>query len=164
MTHGPLSAQPGDFDFLSGEWRIAHRRRTSADGQAEVWDAFEGEASVHGLLAGTVSVEELRIPARQFAGMGLRLFDPTRRLWADHWVNGKHTVIEGEPTYGGFTAERVGVFDSDGTGADGRALRVRGVWDRITPSSCRWWQAVSYDGGSTWLHNWFMDWTRVPGS
>ena len=41
---------------------------------------------MYGILGGTVSVEELRIPARQFSGMGLRLLDPVRRLWADHWA------------------------------------------------------------------------------
>ena len=37
----------------------------------------------------------------------------------------------------------------------------RGVWDRITPTSCRWHQSTSKDGGKTWDYNWYMDWTRV---
>ena len=40
-------------------------------------------------------------------------------------------------------------------------IKVRGVWDRITRTSCRWHQAVSRDGGNTWDVNWWMDWTRV---
>jgi hypothetical protein len=42
---------------------------------------------VHGILAGVGSVEELRIPARNFSGMGLRLLDLEKKVWADHWVN-----------------------------------------------------------------------------
>ena len=30
------------------------------------------------------------------------------------------------------------------------AVKVRGVWDYITPTSCRWRQAVSRDGGEAW--------------
>jgi hypothetical protein len=37
----------------------------------------------------------------------------------------------------------------------------RGVWDRITPSSCRWFQSDTKDGGTTWDDTWFMAWTRV---
>ena len=38
---------------------------------------------------------------------------------------------------------------------------VRGLWDRITPTSCRWSQALSYDDGKTWQDTWRMDWTRA---
>lgn len=44
---------------------------------------------MHGLLGGIASVEDLRIPARGFSGLGLRLLDTERRLWADYGVNGK---------------------------------------------------------------------------
>lgn len=44
---------------------------------------------------------------------------------------------------------------------EGAKVLARGVWDRITPASCRWHQATSKDGGATWAPNWFMDWTRV---
>jgi hypothetical protein len=160
--HAGLSAAKGDFDFLAGEWRITNRRLTGRDANgAEVWDIFEGEATVHRLLDGLVSVEELRIPARGFSGMGLRMFDPKKGLWSDHWVNGKHTAIAGEPTYGGFNAQREGIFQGDDTDDKGRPIRVKGQWDRITPTSCRWWQGTSRDGGATWEINWSMEWTRV---
>jgi len=38
---------------------------------------------------------------------------------------------------------------------------VRGMWDRITPVSCRWSQATSRDNGRTWEDNWLMDWVRA---
>jgi hypothetical protein len=37
----------------------------------------------------------------------------------------------------------------------------RGVWDMITPTSCRLYQTVSKDGGKTWQDNWIMAWSRV---
>ncbi len=147
--------RPGDFKFLEGEWRIANRR-LKAPGE---WDTFAGEATVYSLLDGVGSVEELRIPARQFAGMGLRLLDVKAQLWRDFWVNAKSGVLTPPGMPGGF-ANGVGTFEADDV--DGELpIKVRGTWDRITPVSCRWQQAVSRDGGSTWEINWSMDWTRV---
>lgn len=148
---------PGDFDFLAGEWKIRNRRLKSGD-PAE-WETFDGEATVHRILAGAGSVEDLRIPSRGFAGMGLRLLDREQRLWADHWVNAKSGVLTPPPSWGSFVAG-VGTWDSDDTDGE-RPIIVRGVWDRITPRSCRWFQAVSRDGGATWQENWVMDWQRA---
>lgn len=154
-----LAGQPsasgvaGDFNFLDGEWKIRNRRL-----QEGSWDEFEGEATVHSILNGLVSVEELRIPARDFSGMGLRVLDLEKKLWADYWVNGKAGVQHG-PTWGGFVSG-IGTWESNDTD-NGSAIIVRGVWDRITPDSCRWYQAVSSDGGNTWQENWIMHWTRA---
>ncbi len=53
----------------------------------------------------------------------------------------------------------VGTWDADDT-EDGKPIIYRGVWDQLTPSSCRWFQASSRDGGKTWLQNWVMHWVR----
>lgn len=144
------TGKAGDFDFLNGHWKIQNRRLK--DG---VWDQFEGEASVSGILGGLVSVEELRIPARNFSGMGLRTLDVERKLWSDYWLNSQSGVLSAVPVWGGFV-DGVGTWD----GVDGETT-VRGVWDQITPSSCRWRQAVSRDDGKTWEENWVMQWVRV---
>jgi hypothetical protein len=54
----------------------------------------------------------------------------------------------------------VGTFTSDYE-ENGRPMRVRYLWSRITPTSARWEQATSADLGKTWDTNWTMDWTRV---
>jgi hypothetical protein len=148
------TGKPGDFGFLTGEWRIRNRRLK--DGK---WDEFDGEATVVGILGGVASVEELRIPARNFSGMGLRLLDVERKLWADYWVNGQGGVLTPPPAWGSFT-QGVGTWDSDEVD-NGKAMIVRGVWDQVTPNSCRWYQAVSHDDGKTWQENWVMHWTRA---
>lgn len=148
------TGKPGDFDFLSGHWKIKNRQRKKG-----VWESFEGEATVYGILAGIASVEELRIPSRNFSGMGLRLLDVDRKLWADYWVNGKSGVLTPPPSLGSFV-NGVGTWDSDEFDAN-QPIIVRGVWDRITLNTCRWYQAVSHDGGKTWTENWLMDWTRA---
>jgi hypothetical protein len=148
--------KPGDFDFLAGEWKISHRQ-LKADGIT--WDEYEGEATCWTILGGVGSVEELRIPARKFSGMGLRLLDVQQQLWSDFWVNARSGVLA-TPGMSGSFEDGSGIFIADDMDGD-RAIKVRGVWDRITPNSCRWHQAISRDGGKTWQENWFMDWVRV---
>ena len=154
----PTGSGIGDFEFLAGEWTIENRRLVEPnDGGAPTWDEFEGEATVHSLLGGLASIEELRIPARGFSGMGVRVFDIERGQWADHWVSGKVGVVY-PPMYGTFV-DGVGTFTAEDLD-DGIPVLGRGIWDSITPSSCRWHQASSGDNGATWDHNWFMQWTR----
>lgn len=152
-----LYGKPGDFDFLAGEWKIQHRRLKTPG--TDDWDEFEGEATCWTILAGVGSVEELRIPARNFSGMGLRLLDVEKRLWSDFWVNAKSGILTTPGTTGVFV-DGAGTFVADDVDGD-TPIKVRGVWDRITPTSCRWHQALSYDGGKTWQGQWFMDWTRA---
>jgi hypothetical protein len=146
----------GDFGFLAGDWKISHRRLKTPG--SDDWDVFEGEATVWPALGGMASIEELRIPARKFSGMGVRLFHVEKKLWADHWVSGQNGVLN-EPMMGSFQ-DGVGTFIADDMDGD-RPVKARGVWDRITPASCRWHQATSADGGKTWEGNWYMDWARA---
>ena len=148
-----------DFDFLTGEWVIENRRLVTPGG--DDWDEFEGEATVTSVLGGMASIEDLRIPARGFAGMGVRVFHVETGQWADHWVSGRDGVVN-EPMMGSFV-DGVGTFtavDDD----DGHPVIARGVWDEITPTSCRWHQATSADGGFNWDLNWEMHWRRAEVS
>lgn len=156
-TQTPPPGKPGDFDFLAGEWRIQHRRLKPDS--TDDWDEFAGEATCFSILGGVGSVEELRIPARNFSGMGLRLLDVGAHVWNDFWVNAASGVLS-TPGMTGYFADGVATFSADDVDGD-QPIRVRGVWDRITPTSCRWQQAISRDGGQTWITNWSMDWQRA---
>lgn len=147
----------GDFDFLAGEWAIKNRRLK--DGTTNVWEEFDGGATVHRVMAGQASIEELRARGK-FLGMGVRVWRPETQQWADHWT-GSYNGVVNDPQMGTFIGGE-GVFLSEET-VDGVAWTYRGLWDRITPTSCRWTQASSKDGGKTWAYNWYMDWTRIGG-
>ena len=144
----------GDFDFLSGNWKIKNRQLKNG-----AWENFDSEATVYGILAGIASVEELRIPARNFSGMGLRLLDVEKKLWGDYWVNSKSGVLTPPPSWGSFV-NGVGTWDSYETETK-QAVIERGVWDRIA----RWWQdldrklvdgldtcGISTATVTTWVH------------
>ncbi|MBL8524614.1 MAG: hypothetical protein JNN20_13060 [Betaproteobacteria bacterium] len=153
-TAKPTPGKPGDFNFLAGNWKISHRRLKGKE-----WDEFKGEATCWTILGGICSVEELRIPSRDFSGMGLRLLDVEKKQWCDYWVNGKSGVLTPPPMTGSFE-NGAGIFIADEM-EDGKPVKYRGVWDRITANSCRWYQSVSRDGGKTWDDNWFMEWVRA---
>jgi hypothetical protein len=53
----------------------------------------------------------------------------------------------------------IGTFVGDDT-LDGRPIKTRVIWSRITPRSARWEQAASGDGGVTWETNWTSDFER----
>jgi hypothetical protein len=150
----PTPGKPGDFAFLTGEWKIANRSLVNG-----AWLEYPGEATVHSILEGICSVEELRIPARGFSGMGLRLLDVSTKVWSDFWVNARSGAMGPKGQLGSFE-NGAGLFWSDYE-QDGRIMKSIGVWDQITPNSCRWRQASSADGGQTWDHNWIMHWTRA---
>lgn len=149
----PPQGNPGDFDFLTGEWRIHNRFRENG-----TWIEFPGEATVMPVMGGVGSVEDLRIPARNFFGMGLRLLDANTRIWSDHFVNKRSGVVAVPGQTGGFV-DGVGTFLSEDRDGD-TVVWYRGVWDRITPTTCRWYQSASRDLGATWDDSWYMDWTR----
>lgn len=148
--------KPGDFDFLEGEWRIQNWRLPPGE---TAWDVFEGEATCRTLLKGIASVEELRIPARNFSGMGLRLLDQSTLVWNDHWIGAKSGVV-GVPGMPGSFENGDGLFFAEDI-VDGKPAIYASIWDKITGSSCRWRQAASYDGGKSWDHSWVMHWTRA---
>ena len=44
---------------------------------------------------------------------------------------------------------------------EGKPIIVRFTWSKITPTTARWSQAFSPDGGKTWEINWDMEFERV---
>ena len=43
----------------------------------------------------------------------------------------------------------------------GQPILVRFLWSDITAATCRWEQAFSPDGGTTWEVNWIMEFTGI---
>lgn len=149
----------GDFDFLAGEWKIRHKRLIG--GTKDEWLYFESGATVHRVLHGMGSIEELRNADGSDMGMGIRIWLPEQEKWADHWTSAGNGVVNA-PQLGEFI-DGEGVFISKEE-VDGVKWQYRGVWDRITTESCRWHQSASKDGGNSWEWNWWMEWTRQNSS
>ena len=150
-------AAPHDFDFQVGAWRVHHRVKRNG-----AWLEFDGECVNRPLMAGWGNVEDhiFNRPTGPTRAMGLRAFDPKTRLWAIWWVDGRDPSGPLDPPVKGRFDHGVGTFYSDSV-IDGKTIRTRYTWSRITPTSAHWDQADSSDGGKTWDTNWIMDFTRM---
>lgn len=147
-----------DFDFLDGRWFARSRRLTRPlDPAADEWEAFESVHDGVRLPGGFGVADDFRIPSRpDFIGLALQLYDATTGQWQAYWYrNGVLTA-----SLAGHFAGGVGTFEGPDT-HDGRPIRTRYTWSRITPRSARWEQAYSADGGHTWETNWVMDYRRA---
>ncbi len=155
------SGRTGDFDFLAGRWSIKNRRLKQrwVPAAQQAWELFDGDSTCWTVLGGKGSIEELRIPVGEPRGLGIRLLDVERGWWSDYWT-GTGSGVAVSPMWGEFK-DGAGTFVATDDRDGDIVIHSRGVWDRITPTSCRWHQAFSRDGGKTWEDNWFMDWTRV---
>jgi len=101
----------------------------------------------------------LRIPARNFFGMGLRLLNQETMVWHDHWVNKQSGAVSAPGELGGFV-DGVGTWSSSWDD-NGRTMISQGIWDEISSASTRWRQRVSADQGASWEETWIMHWTRA---
>ena len=157
MTSEETERRVHDFDFLLGSWTVQHRRLRDRLVDATEWDTFTGTAVCRSVLAGVGNVDEIAMPTRGAAGMTVRLFDRDTGLWSLHWASS----ITGrfEPPVVGTFDDGVGYFYGDDV-HDRQPIRVRFIWDHITPTSPRWQQAFSVDHERTWETNWIMTFTR----
>ena len=152
-----------DFDFEIGTWKTHLKRLLNPLSGSTKWVEYEGTSVVRKVWNGRANLVELVAdgPAGHFEGLSLRLYNPQSGQWSLNFASANGGVMT-EPTIGEFKDGR-GEFFSRET-LDGRAIFVRFVISDITPSSCRFEQAFSNDGGKTWEVNWVATDTRVKDS
>ena len=147
-----------DFDFLMGRWSVDNRRLTKRLAGAEEWERFEATHAARPLLDGLGNEDEFRTDHDGgMIGMSFRFFDPVHRRWSIYWADSRRCGVLDPPVFGAF-ADGIGIFEGDDV-LEGRAIRVRFTWSRVTAWEPRWEQAFSADGGETWETNWIMDFT-----
>ncbi|WP_433649984.1 hypothetical protein ACQP2C_26175 [Micromonospora zamorensis] len=146
-----------DFDFLFGDWHVTNRRLRERLAGSDDWEVFAATSSCRPLFGGAANLDEIELPALGVRGLTLRLFDPARQQWRLHWTTDAVGVLF-PPVTGRFSDGVGRFFGEDIEG--GTPVRVRFVWDAITPDSARWQQAFSADDGRTWETNWVMELSR----
>jgi hypothetical protein len=150
-----------DFDFFFGSWRVRHRRLAKRLGDCSEWVDFEGTCQTAPLLDGLGNLDDnfLDLPGDPYRALTLRSFDPATGKWAIWWLDGRTPHQLDVPMTGEFK-NGLGTFYAHDT-FDGKPIKVRFLWSRITPLSCHWEQAFSPDEGATWETNWIMDFERA---
>jgi hypothetical protein len=165
----PQAARPAadpsglhDFDFLAGEWRTHHRRLKERLVSSHEWVEFDGTLSTRLLMGGWANSGDnfFDVPGGAYRGVSLRSYDSKTGQWAIWWLDGRDPFGALDPPLKGRFTNGGANFYADDT-FKGKAIRVRYIWSRITPSSAHWEQAYSVDGGKTWETNWITDFTRV---
>ena len=158
------SATPGlhDFDFLVGEWRTHHRILKERLANSHEWIEFEGTLVNQALMGGYSNVDDtvFEKPGAPFRGVALRSFDAKTQQWSIWWLDSRTPLGPVEPPMRGSFRDGVGTFYADET-FQGKPVRTRFLWTKITPTSGHWEQAYSPDGGKTWETNWVQDIVRV---
>ena len=146
-----------DFDFEFGHWTVHHKyKRASGE-----WYEMEGTADTRPVLNGLGNVEDnlFHRPEGDSRGLALRTYDPATASWAIWWVDSRNPHGALDPPVEGRFEKGVGTFYSDGE-VNGKPARTRFLWSRITKTSARWEQALSFDAGKTWETNWIMEFKR----
>jgi hypothetical protein len=143
-----------DFDFHFGSWRAHHRRLKERLAGSTDWVEFGGTATAGPLLGGSGNMDDnvFHTPGGDYRGVTLRAFNPETKTWAIWWLDGRFPHTLDSPMIGSFE-NGVGTFYADET-FNGEPIKVRFLWLDITPTSHRWEQAFSTDGGKTWETNW----------
>ena len=148
-----------NFDWLVGTWESRQRRLRRVLADSDEWYEFPGSHRCWTALDGACSFDEALFPTQGFGGVTLRLYDTARDEWSLYWASSR-TGLSLPPVVGRFGADGRGVFTGDDV-YDGRPIRVLYLWSDITPTTARWEQAFSTDGGDTWETNWTAEFTRT---
>jgi hypothetical protein len=155
-----LDSAPRDWDFLVGTWQGRNRRLKQRLVGSTQWEEFDNTLVNWPVLGGFGNVGDnvFHAPGETYRGVSLRTYDRDTRQWLSRWIDGRNPSQIGSPMLGSFK-DGVGTFIGDDV-ADGKQIKVRSQWSRITPTSARWEQASSADGGRTWETDWTSELTR----
>ncbi len=145
-----------DFDFFVGAWSTKQRRLKARGVGSNEWEEFPATQCLTTYLDGRATVDELYMPTKGRAGLTVRVFDAGTRQWSIYWVSGAAGRLD--PVVGGFQGSHGEFFGEDTD--EGRAVKVRFLWDKIDRDHARWQQAFSYDG-RTWETNWIAEFVRA---
>jgi hypothetical protein len=148
------------FDFLHGQWKIHNRRLAKRLQGSTEWQEFEATHECAPVIGGFGNVDHFHAifpDGKPIEGMSVRIFDPQTRLWSIYWADNR--VCRLLPPVVGRIENGRGEFYGDDV-CNGQPVRVVFHWTDITPTSTRWEQAFSPDGGATWESNWIMTMTR----
>jgi len=149
-----------DFDFEIGTWKTHVKRLQRPLTGSNTWVEYEGSSVVRKVWNGRANLVELEVdgPAGRIEGLSLRLYNPESCQWSLNFSSSANGTLS-PPTIGDFKNGRGEFFNQETL--NGRAILVRFVISDITPTSCRFEQAFSDDGGKTWEVNWIATDTRV---
>jgi ketosteroid isomerase-like protein len=164
----PVSAQQSemardgshDFDFEFGTWNTHIRRLLHPLTGSTTWVDYYGTTVVRKIWNGKAHMAEVEVdgPGGHIEALSLRLYNPQSHQWSLNFATSAGGSMS-VPTVGEFRNGRGELYDYEAI--DGKMILVRNLWSDITPTSARFEQSFSSDGGKSWEANWIGIDTRV---
>ena len=138
------------FDFWIGKWDVNLR---AIQNDLSWKDTTQAKVEIYPILDGKAILKLW--DSQTIKGFSLRYFDPEKGKWVLYlnWPNEKESSsnsLEGEFRHGR------GEFFSK---RDGTISRY--TFCDVSPTSLRWDDAYSKDGGKTWTYDWIMEFSRT---
>lgn len=152
-----------DFDFNFGVWHTHIRRVLDPLSGSTHTMELNGTVTVRKVWKGRAQLEEIEAdgPNGHWEGMTLFLYNPQAHQWSQTFASSKTGVLS-NPLIGSFKDGQGELFAQD-TFQD-KSILLRGVWSNITPTSHRYEESYSNDGGKTWAPAFTADLTREKDS
>lgn len=155
VPSGFATDAPRQFDFWVGEWDV-NLRMLQDD---LTWkDSVRAHAEIHSILGGRAILELW--DSAPILGYSLRYHDAATGKWV-LWLNWPGNNRAGSSSLTGEFRHGRGEFFSSSTDAQGNESISRYTFSDATPTSLRWDDAYSSDGGKTWSASWIMEFTRT---
>ncbi|MGH8134171.1 MAG: hypothetical protein ACRETP_13235 [Steroidobacteraceae bacterium] len=116
------------------------------------WVEYEGTDVVRKVWSGRANLGEVELdgPSGHLEFLTLRLYNPETHQWSMN-ISSSAAGVLSPPAIGGFEGGRGQFVDQEAY--NGKTILVRYDVPVITPTSCRFEQSFSADGGSTWELN-----------
>jgi hypothetical protein len=153
--HGELPPEAHQFDFWLGRWDVNLRIRKDGEWPPSTTRAI---TEIYSILDGKAILELWS--STPIKGYSLRYFDVARDEWV-LWLNWPGQDRSGSSSLSGTFHHGRGDFYAESPTEDGGTLLSRYSFNDITPTSLRWDDAYSSDGGETWRHQWRMEFSRT---
>jgi hypothetical protein len=149
-----------DFDFHLGNWKSEISHLQGALTGSTTWTKCQGTLVARKVWDGRAQIEELEAdcPTGHIEDLLLFLYNPESHQWSLNAAAVGDGVVA-RPMYGEFKDGRGEFYDQETF--KGRTILVRQVWSDITPTSHKFEQSFSDDGGKTWEPNFRATLTRV---
>jgi hypothetical protein len=122
------------FDFWVGEWDV-----TLPNGKRA------GHNRIEPILGGC-ALRESWTGAGGLAGTSYNVYDRSRKVWHQTWVDGKGNLLQLE---GAFASGRM-ILEGETVDSAGARARQRITWEPTAPGQVRQLWETSADGGTTW--------------
>lgn len=155
-----------DFDWDIGRWSVHMQRLLHPLSGSTTWVEYEGTDEVRKVWDGRANLGEVELdgPSGHLEFLTLRLYNPESHQWSMNITSSASGVLS-PPAVGSFAGGRGEFVDREDY--DGRSILVRFEVSVLTPTTCRFEQSFSADGGKTWELNLVVNETlagdRGPG-